>query len=70
MSLAEIKQTIGAMSEEERFLAAAVLRVLARENDPDYRRSMTERCNLMADGQTATLEQALKMHVALESEGL
>ncbi len=70
MSLAEIKQTIGAMTDEERFLAAAFLRVLARENDPDYRRSMTERCDRMAEGRRSTLDQAIKMHTALESDGL
>jgi uncharacterized protein YllA (UPF0747 family) len=70
MSLAEIKQTIGAMTEEERFLAAAFSRVLARENDPDYRRSMAERCDRMAAGRKSSLDQAMKMHAALESEGL
>lgn len=70
MSLAEIKQTISAMNEEERFLAAAYLRVLERENDLEWRRSMAERCDRIAQGQKSTLDQALKMHAALESEGL
>lgn len=70
MSLAEIKQTISAMNEEERFLAAAYLRVLARENDLEWQRSMAERCDRGGQGQKSTLEQAHKMHRALESEGL
>ena len=70
MSLTEIKQTIRAMTEEERFLAAAFLRTLARESDPDYRRSMAERCDRIANGTKSTLDQAKKMHAALESEGL
>ncbi len=70
MSLAEVKQTIGAMNEEERFLAAAYLRVLERENDLEWRRSMAARCDRIAQGQKSTLDQAHKMHVALESEGL
>jgi hypothetical protein len=41
--------------DEERFLAAAFLRVLARENDPEYRRSMTERCDRIAEGRQSTL---------------
>ncbi|HSH39599.1 MAG TPA: hypothetical protein VK993_12520 [Chthoniobacterales bacterium] len=70
MSFAEIKQTISAMNEEERFLAAAYLRVLERENDLEWQRSMAERCDRIAEGRKVTLEQAIKMHVALESEGL
>ena len=69
MSLAEVKQTIGAMNEEERFLAAAYLRVLERD-DLEWQRSMAERCDRIAQGQKSTLDQAHKMHVALESEGL
>ncbi len=70
MSLTEIKQTISAMNEEERFLAAAYLRVLERENDLEWRRAMAERCDRVAQGHKSTLDQALKMHAALESEGL
>lgn len=70
MSLTEIKQTITAMNEEERFLAAAFLRVLTRENDLEYQRSITERCDRIAQGQRSTLDQAIKLHTALETEGL
>jgi len=58
MSLAEVKQTIGAMNEEERFLAAAYLRVLERENDLEWRRSMAARSDRIAQGQKSTLDQA------------
>ncbi len=70
MSLTEIKQAIGSMTEEERFLAAAFLRVLARENDPDYRRLIAERCDRVAGGKISTLDQARRIHSALEAEGL
>ncbi len=71
MSLTEIKQTISALTDEERFLAAAFLRVLARANDPDYRRSVTERCDRMAEGRRSTLDQAIDFyHYDLYSQAL
>ncbi|HAK05936.1 MAG TPA: hypothetical protein DCO65_01470 [Spartobacteria bacterium] len=70
MSTAEIKQTIEGMSDEERFFAASYLGVLIRREDPDYRRALGERLDRIAHGSKLTLDQAVKTHAALESEGL
>lgn len=70
MSTAEIKQTIEAMNEEERFFAASYLGVLIRRNDPEFRRTLGERVDRIAVGEKITLEQAVKTHAGLESEGL
>ena len=70
MSTAEIKQTIEAMSEEERFFAASYLGVLIHRNDSEYRRALGERMDRIGQGNKITLSQALKTHNALEAEGL
>jgi hypothetical protein len=70
VSTAEIKQTIEAMSDEERFFAAAYLGVLIRRDDSEYRRVLGDRLDRIAAGQKITFDQALKTHSALETEGL
>ncbi len=70
MSTAEIKQTIEAMSDEERFFAASYLGVLIHRDDHEYRRMLGERMDRVTQGNKVTLDQALKAHDALESEGL
>lgn len=58
------------MTEEERFFAVAYLHHLAHERDPAYQALLTERMRRMDAGQKVTLEQALRIHQALEVEGL
>jgi hypothetical protein len=70
VSTAEIKQTIEAMNEEERFFAASYLGVLIHRNDHEYRRMLGERMDRIAQGAKVTLDQALKAHDAIEAEGL
>ena len=70
MSTAEIKQTIEAMNDEERFFAASYLGVLLRQDDSEYRRILGERLDRIAGGKKITLEQAARAHAALETEGL
>ena len=70
MSTAEIKQTIEAMSGEERFFAAAYLGVLIRRDDSEYRGMLGERLDRIAAGGKITLDQVMKTHSALETEGL
>jgi hypothetical protein len=70
VSIAEIKASIDRMSEEERFFAAAYLQHRAQENDPAYQTLLSERMKRMEAGQKVTLEQAQRIHEALESEGL
>lgn len=70
MSTAEIKRTIEAMSDDERFFAAAYLGVLIHRSDPEYRRMLGERIDRIAQGNKITLQQATKTHDALKAEGL
>jgi hypothetical protein len=70
VSTAEIKQTIEAMSDEERFFAASYLGVLIHRDDAEYLRTLGERMDRVAQGKKITLEQALKAHDTLEAEGL
>jgi hypothetical protein len=58
------------MTDEERFFAAAYLQHRAQENDPAYQALLSERMNRMDAGHKVTLEQAQRIHEALEAEGL
>ncbi len=58
------------MTEGERFFAVAYLQHLAQERDPAYQALLTSRMRRMDAGQKVTLEQALRIHHALEVEGL
>ncbi|MBI4657233.1 MAG: hypothetical protein HY735_00025 [Verrucomicrobia bacterium] len=70
MNTSEIKSNIDRMTEEERFFAAAYLHHLAQERDPAYQAVLAERMSRMDAGHKVTLEQAQRIHQALESEGL
>ena len=70
MSIAEIKASIDRMTDEERFFAAAYLQHRAQENDPAYQALLSERMKRMDAGRKVTLEQAQRIHEALEAEGL
>ncbi|MBI2947561.1 MAG: hypothetical protein HYY23_07935 [Verrucomicrobia bacterium] len=70
MDTSEIKASIDRMSDDERFFAAAYLHLLAQERDPTYQALLADRMKRMDAGQKVTLEQAQRIHQALESEGL
>lgn len=70
VSITEIKASIDRMTDEERFFAAAYLQHRAQANDPGYKALLSERMKLMDAGQKVTLEQAQRVHAALEAEGL
>jgi hypothetical protein len=70
VSIAEIKDSIDRMTDEERFFAAAYLQHRAQANDPAYQALLSERMKRMDDGQKVTLEQTRRIHAALEAEGL
>jgi hypothetical protein len=70
VSTSEIRASIDSMTEEERFFAAAYLQHRAQERDPAYAAMLTERIKLMESGQKVSLEQAKRIHQALEAEGL
>jgi hypothetical protein len=58
------------MTEDERFFAVAYLQHLAQERDPSYQALLSERMRRMDAGHKVTLEQAQRIHQALEAEGL
>jgi len=58
------------MTDEERFIAAAYLQHRAQERDSNYQILLAERMKRMDSGQKVTLEQAQRIHAALEAEGL
>ncbi len=70
MSTLEIRQQIDQMTEEERFFAAAYLQHLSQHQDPRYRAMLSERMQRMDAGRKITLEQAQRLHQALEVEGI
>lgn len=70
MSIAEIKASIDQMTDEERFFAAAYLHHRAQASDPAYQSLLSERMKRMDAGLKVTLDQAQRVHEALESEGL
>ena len=70
MSITEIKASIDRMTDEERFFAAAYLQHRAQSGDPSYQALLSERMKRMDAGQKVTLDKALRIHEALEAEGL
>ncbi|MHB8523857.1 MAG: hypothetical protein ACYDH9_24300 [Limisphaerales bacterium] len=70
MNATDLKKTIDALSAEERFFAAAYLRHLSRVDDLPYRARLGERMRRMDGGKKFTWEQVLRIHDAMESEGL
>ena len=58
------------MTDEERFFAAAYLHHRAQVDDPAYQTLLSERMQRMDAGQKISLDQAQRIHDALESEGL
>jgi hypothetical protein len=70
VSITEIKASIDRMTDEERFFAAAYLQHRAQADDPAYQALLSERMKLMDAGQKVPLEKALRIHDALEAEGL
>lgn len=70
MTTLEVKEQIDAMSDEDRFFAAAYLDHLASEKDDVHRRVLTERMDRMDAGKKVSLEQLERLHLALENEGL
>jgi hypothetical protein len=70
VSTSEIRASIDSMTDEERFFAAAYLQHRAQEREPQYASMLTERMELMESGKKIPLEQAKRIHRALETEGL
>lgn len=70
MTTMQVKQQIDAMSDEDRFLAAAYLEHLSNEKDAAYRLNLSERMQRMDSGKKISLEQLDRLHQALEREGM
>lgn len=70
MSVAEIKATIDAMTDEERFLAAAYLQHQANERDAVYGGVPNARMEDMDQGKKLVWEDALHMHEMTEQKGM
>jgi len=66
----EIKASIDRTTDEERFFAAAYLQHRAQADDPAYQALLAERMKRMDAGKKVTLDQAQRIHEALEAEGL
>ena len=70
MTTQQVKQQIDAMTDDDRFFAAAYLDHLASAKDRPYQAELTERMNRMDAGKKVSLEQLERLHHALEAEGL
>lgn len=70
MTTMQVKQQIDAMSDDDRFLAAAYLEHLSNEKDAAYRLNLSERMQRMDSGKKVSLEQLDRLHQALEHEGM
>lgn len=69
MTSLQVRGQIDAMSEEDRFLAAAYLHHLASEKDEAHRQKIDLRMKRMDEGSKVTLNQLERIHTAMESEG-
>ncbi|OYW73357.1 MAG: hypothetical protein B7Z37_21810 [Verrucomicrobia bacterium 12-59-8] len=70
MTTMQVKEQIDAMSDEDRFLAAAYLEHLSNEKDAAYRLNLSERMQRMDSGKKVSFEQLDRLHQALEREGM
>jgi len=70
MTTTDIREQIDAMSEEDRFFAAAYLHHLAQEHDDGRKITLEARMNRMDSGEKFSLEQLVDMHQKLEAQGL
>ena len=70
MTTADLKKAVDAMTTEERLFVLAYLQHLSRVDDPLRQAQLGERMRRMDSGRKVTLDQAQRLHEALESEGL
>lgn len=70
MSVADLKKTSDTLTLEERVFASADQQHLARVGEPQHQAKFGERMRRMEAGRKIALEQARRLHRALEAEGL
>jgi len=68
MTTMQVKEQIDAMSDEDRFLAAAYLEHLSNAKDEVHRMTLAKRMQSMEAGQKVPLERLKVLHLALEHE--
>jgi hypothetical protein len=61
-----IREQIDAMSDEDRFFAAAYLQHLANEQDEERQTRLESRMNRMDSGKKVALDQLVNVHQKLE----
>lgn len=70
MTTTRIREQIDAMTDEDRFFAAAYLQHLANEHDDQRKGTLEMRMNRMDAGRKFSLEQLVDTHQKLEAQGL
>ena len=69
MSLAEVKDSVAAMSIEERLDVAAFISYLNRADDPEYRTELGRRMADMDSGLKVTAGELERLHEDLSRQG-
>ena len=69
MSVADVKQQIDQMTDDERFYVAAYLQHLVNEKDAEYRSECSSANRRMDEGKKVSFEELTARHEALEKEG-
>lgn len=70
MTTTHIREQIDAMSDEDRFFAAAYLQHLGNDSDEQRKAMLDSRMTRMDAGRKFSLDQLVDMHHQLESQGL
>jgi hypothetical protein len=70
MTHTDLIKTVDGLGAEDRIFLTAYLQHLARVDDPVHRAQLGQRNRRIESGRKITLEQAQRLHDALESEGL
>ena len=70
MTVEEIKNGIEQSTPEERVYLAALLKHLARKDDPAYRSELGRLNEEIDGGKKFSLEQVKRLHETLKAEGL
>jgi len=70
MTVAELKRCIEQSTPEERVYLAALLKHLARKDDPAYKSELNRLNKEIDEGKKFSLDQVKRLHETLGSEGL
>ena len=70
MTMSEVKRQIDAMSDDDRFFAAAYLQHLSNERSEARSALLATRMKQMDEGHKISFEHMLELHHQLEAQGL